>query len=309
MLTDKFSGAGTVEVRRAFTLVELLVVIAIIGILIGLLLPAINSARESGRRVQCSNNAKQLGLALWAYQDAMGAFPPGASFPKNETSPWTTANFGPNWVIYILPFMELNGLYKQFDLNKPISDPANAAARATNVPTMLCPSDGTYNSRPYMPDTLIAEGSNWARGNYGANGSIEFLYFDGMGTSFIGPRSQGWQIPWIRGAMGINEGSTVTQIVDGTSHTCLIGELRAGIMPIDRRGTWAMGSCGASMMWGHGSADDHGPNNPSDYADDTQDCGEMQSKVSVDYLAQQNMGCDAAVQMSRPQHGACTPAA
>ena len=280
--------------RPGFTLVELLVVIAIIGVLISLLLPAINAARESGRRAQCMNNEKQLGLALLAYQAAMGAFPPGASFPRSETAPWSTANFGPNWVIQILPHSEYDGLYKSFDLNKSISDPANAVARATPMPTMLCPSDTTYNSKPYNPVALKAEGLNWARGNYGANGSIEFLYFDGMGTSFIGPRSPGWHIPWIRGAMGINEGSTLEQITDGTAFTCLFGELRAGVLPVDRRGTWALGSCGASMMWGHGSADDHGPNNPDVYADDMQECDEIHAAINEDQLAEMNMGCDEA---------------
>ena len=114
-----------------------------------------------------------------------------------------------------------------------------------------------------------------------------------MGTSFLGPRSPGWRLSWLRGAMGINESSTTQQITDGTAFTCLLGELCAGILPVDHRGTWALGSC-ASMMWGHGSADDHGPNNPEIYADDTQDCGEIQKVVSADYLAQQNMGCDDA---------------
>jgi prepilin-type N-terminal cleavage/methylation domain-containing protein/prepilin-type processing-associated H-X9-DG protein len=279
--------------RLGFTLVELLVVIAIIGILIALLLPAINAARESGRRTQCSNNEKQLGLALRAYQDAMGAFPPGASFPRSEQAPWTTAEFGPNWVIRILPQLEYDGLYKSFDLTKSISDPANAEARATPVSTMLCPSD-TYNSKPYNPVAQKAEGLNWARGNYGANGSIEFLFFDGMGTSFIGPASPGWQLSWLRGVMGINEASAPEQIIDGQAFTCLFGELRAGLVPVDRRGTWALGSCGASMMWGHGSADDHGPNNPAALADDTQDCAEMETMVSADYITAENMGCDDA---------------
>jgi prepilin-type N-terminal cleavage/methylation domain-containing protein/prepilin-type processing-associated H-X9-DG protein len=280
--------------RAAFTLVELLVVIAIIGMLVALLLPAINSARESGRRVQCANNEKQVGLALVAYQESMQAFPPGASFPPSETSPWTTSSFGPNWAIRILPFLEMDGLYKLFNLNKPISDPANAVARATPVPTMLCPSDINFNSKPYNPVGEAAQGPNWARGNYGANGSIEFMYFSGMGTSFIGPGSSGWRIPWIRGVMGINESSPPYQIIDGISQTCLLGELRAGIMPVDHRGVWAMGSCGASMLWGHGSTDDHGPNNPSPTSDDTQDCGEMQATMSANYLAEQGMGCDAA---------------
>jgi prepilin-type N-terminal cleavage/methylation domain-containing protein/prepilin-type processing-associated H-X9-DG protein len=290
----KYRAEKTASIRPGFTLVELLVVIAIIGILIGLLLPAINSARESGRRAQCSNNEKQLGLALLSYHEAKGTFPPGATFPKTEKSPWAAAQYGSNWVIEILPFMEENTLYKQFDLSKPISDPVNALPRATAVRTMLCPTDSRFNSKPYNPVQRKVEGLNWARGNYGANGSIEFLYFDGMGTSFVGPRSKGWAIPWIRGSMGINEGSSLQKIPDGAAHTCLIGELRAGVVPVDRRGTWAMGAAGASMLWGHGSADDHGPNSPDALADDMLECAEIHAMIDTNYLGQQNMGCDPA---------------
>jgi prepilin-type N-terminal cleavage/methylation domain-containing protein/prepilin-type processing-associated H-X9-DG protein len=279
--------------RYAFTLVELLVVIAIIGILIALLLPAIQAARESGRRVQCMNNAKQLGLAAINYQEVLGAFPPGVMDAKTET-PWTTTNPGPNWVIKILPYTENSGLSSMFNLTKPISDPSNAAARATRINTMLCPSDANYNSRPYMPVARAAEGANWARGNYASNGSVEFLYFSGMGTSFVGPGSPGWSLPWLRGVMGCNEGSAMRQITDGAAHTCLLAEIRAGVSPVDRRGTWALGAVGASMMFGHGSTDDHGPNAPSDAADDLVECGEIQQTIDPETLAQMGMGCDAA---------------
>ena len=148
-------------VKRAFTLVELLVVIAIIGILIALLLPAINAAREAGRRAQCMNNIKQMGLAAINYQEDHGKFPPGVMVPASET-PWTTTNSGVNWAIQVLPYTEYNGLYKMVNLTRPMSDSTNAAVRATRIPTMLCPSDSFYNSKPYMPVQRIAEGKNWA---------------------------------------------------------------------------------------------------------------------------------------------------
>jgi prepilin-type N-terminal cleavage/methylation domain-containing protein/prepilin-type processing-associated H-X9-DG protein len=265
--------------RKAFTLVELLVVIAIIGILIGLLLPAINSAREAGRRASCTNNLKQLALGCNSYCSAQGAFPAGMTVPKGE-QPNTTARFGPNWVINILPFMEYDSLYKQFNLRADISsktDAENINARAQAVSSMLCPSD-TYNSKPYVPGTSRAsEGHTpWARGNYGANSSIAYLDLgggqapDGMSDVEFeaGAGAPAWR-KWSRGVMGCNTGCTPQQITDGLAFTCLIGELRAGICSVDHRGTWALGECGGSTLWGFGTCGDAGVNcRTPDGADD-----------------------------------------
>jgi prepilin-type N-terminal cleavage/methylation domain-containing protein len=292
--------------RRAFTLVELLVVIAIIGMLVALLLPAINSARESGRRVTCSNNIKQVGLAAINYQEDLGAFPFGERLAKGQ-DPTSTTQFGPNWAILILPYLESHGLYNEFTLTKPISDQSNANARATRIPTLLCPSDALYNSKPYMPVGRSAEGENWARGNYAANGSIE--QFNGDDVEFVGPGSSGWAIPWLRGVMGVNESCTMKQILDGASHTCLIGEVRAGVVPVDRRGTWAMGAAGASLLFGHGATDDHGPNNNAALSDDTIECDEIEQTTSSEMLVVMQMGCYGGGGNTRPRPAACIPAA
>ena len=190
-----------------------------------------------------------------------------------------------------------------YDSTKAVSAPSNLALRSSPIPTMLCPSDAFFNSKPYNPVNRSNEGANWARGNYSSNGSIEQFHYGtadkdsavmpstGVNPSFVGPGSTGWSVPWLRGVMGINESSASKDITDGLSHTCLLAEVRAGLVPVDRRGTWAMGAVGASIMFGHGSTDDHGPNVTIDKADDLIECSEIESYLSADQLAFEHMGC------------------
>src|SRR5215218_8288732 len=107
--------------KGGFTLVELLVVIAIIAVLVGLLLPAVQSAREAARRMQCQNNLKQLGLALHNYHDTNSSFPPCMSFDPGVSDISNTPNYRANWVIRILPFAEQQNLYNAFDHTQYIS--------------------------------------------------------------------------------------------------------------------------------------------------------------------------------------------
>ncbi len=283
--------------RNAFTLVELLVVIAIIGILIGLLLPAINSAREAGRRSSCANNMRQMALACSAFLDANGRFPAGMTTEKGETSPQNTAYDGPNWVIRVLPFMEFDSLYNSFDLTQNIasnSDQKNIEARAQPVKTMLCPTD-TYNSKPYIPGSTRGGAfgkTPWARGNYAANSSIAYLDvfasqgpYGNMDTKFEeGLGSPGWQVLWVRGVMGCNVGSAPQEIPDGMANTALICELRAGTAGPDHRGTWALGECGGSTLWGFGGYGDAGVNQRSAGGnDDVVEGPELQAIFGQDY--------------------------
>lgn len=127
-------------VRRGFTLVELLVVIAIIGILIALLLPAVQAAREAARRAQCSNNCKQIGLALHNYHDSYRAFPM-AFFASSTTMAYVNAK---SWGTALLPYMEQQALYDQYDHNlapfTPLGSAANIDVIRTPVAAFVCPS-------------------------------------------------------------------------------------------------------------------------------------------------------------------------
>lgn len=129
--------------NRGFTLVELLVVIAIIGILIALLLPAVQAAREAARRSQCTNHLRQIGLAMHNYHTAFGTLPYATGFDYPNPDPTSQGVFakGGTWCIFLLPYLEQQALYDMFDLNQYTKHPNNAEAVVQIVSTFTCPSD------------------------------------------------------------------------------------------------------------------------------------------------------------------------
>jgi prepilin-type N-terminal cleavage/methylation domain-containing protein/prepilin-type processing-associated H-X9-DG protein len=148
--------------RRGFTLIELLVVIAIIGVLIALLLPAVQSAREAARRAQCTNNLKQLGLALHNYENSVGAFPYGANAYPTK--------LGGNWAIFILPTLEQGPLYNAFNFSLATNDTTNAnlTVAKTIVNAFICPSDpGAGVPLKSGRDEIASTMGLWYPGNMG----------------------------------------------------------------------------------------------------------------------------------------------
>jgi prepilin-type N-terminal cleavage/methylation domain-containing protein len=253
--------------RQAFTLVELLVVIAIIGILVALLLPAIQAAREAARRAQCQSNLHNVAIAVLNYESSKKTFPEGMTLTQTKVPTIRKLDeFQANWIIKTLPFMEEQPLYDSFDFTKKINDVVNSknyVARGTVIPVLLCPSDGS-NQTLYQGGASGAanHGTNWARANYAASAGRAFVH---ESTGFSG-RTTGlgdlyWKDNCQRGVMGPNNAVKLRRVSDGTSKTIMLGEIRTGITENDARGVWAMGHAGASLLAKYGAnSDTNGPN-------------------------------------------------
>jgi prepilin-type N-terminal cleavage/methylation domain-containing protein len=221
--------------RRGFTLIELLVVIAIIGLLVALLLPAIQASRETARRAQCLNHLKQIGIAVSNYADQQGRLPPASTSPL-ELGVWNYAADPSvhlhSWASMILPFVEESSLRGTIDPNASALAPANRRAAATIVPTYRCPSfaGSDYSIEPKY--TAIAP--TFAIRNYVALGATTI-------GSLWEPVAIGMRRP--DGSIYCQSNTRWRDITDGLSQTCLIAETREqnAAVWIDGTGAAAVG--------------------------------------------------------------------
>lgn len=194
--------------QRAFTLVELLVVIAIIGVLVALLLPAIQAAREAARRSSCSNKLKQIALALHNYHDTYDTFPPEAIWHGNArgTTPTATTVRNYTWITLLLPYIEQAPLHSQIDFRLPALAEFDriqvngAPARGLNLPSLFCPSDFKWEEAPRgFGVTSYAGNGGWAHHRYKRD-------------------------IWRCGVFPLYDGVRIADITDGTSNTAMVSE-------------------------------------------------------------------------------------
>jgi prepilin-type N-terminal cleavage/methylation domain-containing protein/prepilin-type processing-associated H-X9-DG protein len=234
--------------RRGFTLIELLVVIAIIAVLVALLLPAVQAAREAARRASCTNNLKQIGLAMANYQTTHGGYPIGYCSQWDVLFQVERGN-GWGWGSMVLPQMEQASLFNNINFLTPIPDPTNTTCRVTSLAGFLCPSDN-------MPRTWTADGGE-AFFNRGQIYLISNPICDVAGANYTG--NFGIAEPGIDGE-GIffrNSYVRLIDITDGLTNTMCVGE-RTAMMLLNRGyATW-VGAVPGAQLWSCGP----NPNDP-----------------------------------------------
>ena len=226
---SKLRSAG----RRAFTLIELLVVIAIIGVLIALLLPAVQQVRETARRTQCMNQLRQIGIALLHHEETRGSMPPGWRAISSDTNP------GWGWMAYTLPFIEQSNLHNQIDFFSTLDTAAHQPIVTQHITGQLCPS-APDSSESFGADILV-DGTIYnaielARTHYvGCIGSSVPLHEMEDGETCPSLDLRYGDGVRLNGMFYENSFTKMRDLLDGTSFTIMVGERSADIFD----STWA----------------------------------------------------------------------
>ena len=216
--------------NKAFTLVELLVVIAIIGILVSLLLPAVQQAREAARMIQCKNSLRNLGLAVLNYESSRKKLPPSNQMKERGAGPIVSMYTGEqfSWIVQVLPFIEEQAIHDQINFEETVFN--QAVGMFDRQPSLLmCPSDAT-GGRFYF-DEQFTNGRRFGKGNYAAYASPEHIT----------------AMKVFPGAL-VDEPQSLRKIKDGTSHTMMLSEVRTRDAEYDQRGAWAIAWTGATLL-------------------------------------------------------------
>jgi prepilin-type N-terminal cleavage/methylation domain-containing protein/prepilin-type processing-associated H-X9-DG protein len=229
--------------RFGFTLIELLVVIAIIGVLIGLLLPAVQKVREAASRMKCANNLKQMALAAHNYHATHEAFPLGMSTTPATSAYWYLPTI--YWPQAIFPFIEQGNVYRLQDFTQGVGNPAwytnNAAAHQSVIKGYQCPSDdvGVFGNAATDPQIV-----NWSRSSYAACFSADGTWMEpnvtnGWDTGNSTAASNPSVTSGKRALFNVNVKKQVRDVIDGTSNTVAFSELISGPTETgDVRGYW-----------------------------------------------------------------------
>jgi prepilin-type N-terminal cleavage/methylation domain-containing protein len=239
--------------RAGFTLIELLVVIAIVGVLVSMLMPAIQKIRESANRMVCQSNLRQIGIALHGYHTTKGVFPPGYTDLNTDPSSTPDNDLGPGWgwCSYLLPYVEQDNLCEQIDFSQGVGLGSNAAPCQTRIPIFQCPSDPvqqnfniwTFHGSWQMTSIVVAHG------NYvGCNGWEEC--FDNAGGNAQGGGSDGLSGPLGQAGVGLfyrNSRTRIESVLDGMSNTIIVGERCGSHSPTTWTGAVTGGRCPAWM--------------------------------------------------------------
>lgn len=238
--------------NRGFTLVELLVVIAIIGILVALLLPAVQAAREAARRLQCTNQVKQLVLALHNYESTHKVFPPAGLTTK-------TNGYGHSWIVRILPYIEQGNLYAGFDQKVHHStgwistdawggNPINRALlRGKEMPFLQCPSSTLPTMVLRLPTHLTDDGASSTMYT-GISGATDDKTARDKGDA----GSAAGRVSW-GGILIVSDAVPISDIKDGTSHTLLIGEQSDWCLDTTGKQVDCRSDCDHGFMMGFGN--------------------------------------------------------